>query len=149
LIASCLDGSKTSGYAVIVLSARPQTDEEFFGRQAKRLGWPDPSVLDVRNIVSRSPDPSRGIVSVFRKELRKRAGEQTLLVGDWTYLAYDRFEVVLATEEGVTRLTDPLCCYRGEGFWSLGIKHIARILEMHSQVRFASTVFGKESDSAA
>ena len=53
---------------------------------------------------------------------------------------YDRFNIALDVEETEREMSNLLCCYRAEGFWSLPPAQIARVFELHRRVLFGSVV---------
>jgi hypothetical protein len=145
-IESCIRKSKTSWGSLAVLSVQPDTDISFFktsGRKSTALrAVPHASVIDVRDTLSRSKDRARGMISLLNKARQNRpAGHPALIIGDWIHQIYDDFGVALAFEESEGDEPNTVCCYREEGFWSLGCEQIARIFEMHRRVIFGSSVF--------
>ena len=107
-----------------------------------RSALPHLSVIDVRRTLARNRDSASGIISLLRKARRKRpAGSPVLVIGDWMHQTYDDIDVALVVEESESNEPNTVCCYREEGFWSLGCEKIARIFELHRRVMFGSSVF--------
>jgi hypothetical protein len=152
LIESCVEIADADWRPMTVLSAQPEDDSRSFGSMMRRHrggGKESLSVIDVRRVLAEKRNPARGIRSLLSDARRSGKGARSpLIVGDWTHRVYDTFQTALQVEEAEERTSNLVCCYRGEGFWSLNTGSIATIFELHRRVLFGSTVFGKE-DSAA
>ncbi|MDE1852472.1 MAG: hypothetical protein KGI38_01860 [Thaumarchaeota archaeon] len=146
LIDSILARVKVRWDGATIMSAQPAEDAKFFNRkariQARRLRLP-PSTYDVREILSRNPDPSDEILSTFKAARRNSPpGFPPLIIGDWAHLSYDDFDAVLNTERKVEEASlTAICCYRQEGFYSLDPKQIIGVFETHRQTLLGSATF--------
>ena len=146
LIESYVVGPKKTWASLTVMSAQPDADTSYFmGRvkaKRKRRSLPFPTMVDVGDLLEREANPARAVTSIlYRARPSKRAEPPPLIIGDWTHAAYDRFEVILAVERREKGTTNNVCCYRGEGFWSLPPEQIAEVCELHDRVIFGPVVF--------
>jgi hypothetical protein len=142
----CVGKPKRNWGTLTVLSAQPDSDTTYFGSRERkkdaRRGLPHASVIDVRVAFARNKDPARSIIALLKKARRNRpAGSPALIIGDWIHRTYDNIDIALAVEESEGKEANAVCCYRQEGFWSLGCEQIARIFELHRRVIFGSSVF--------
>ena len=132
-----------------ILSVQPDADARAFRSifQGKRQarGRAMLSVIDVRESLAKGNDADKNILSLLKRA--RQSGSKAsppLIIGDWAYQVYDAFQTALGVEEALERKFNLVCCYRGEGFCSLNPRQIARILELHHQVLFGSTLFRAE-----
>lgn len=151
LIESYLKQAKANWNSLGVLSAQPGADTEWLRRTIRRNGKgrreKPLSVVDVRECLAKGRSTGDSILSLLRNALHAGPeAEPTIIIGDWTCKAYDRFHVVLEVEEAEEDTVNLICCFRGEGFWSLPTKQIAQTFELHRRVLFCSTIFGKETE---
>jgi hypothetical protein len=147
LIQDFIGESKVRWGSLTVMSARCTLDKKFFagkkGRRGGGLGLPPPKVVDVGHLLESAEDPAKEILSILEKvRLGGTARSPSLIIGDWAHTVYDRFELMLAVERTEKGSANHVCCYRGEGFWSLTPEHIAEICELHDRVILRPAVSG-------
>ena len=145
LIESCLERTNTSWKSVKVLSAQPEADTRVFRGMIRRKGWARGrcllSVVDIREPLSEGRNAVGNIISHTRgASASAREESPPLVIGDWTHLVYDTFQTALSIEEAEEGMLNLICCYRGEGFWSLDCKQVTQILERHQRVMFGPAV---------
>ena len=145
LMKATVEGLRFS--SVFILGADPASEVRFFGsrawRNASRGGRTQVASVDARRLCGMR-DPANDIRSTFIEAIRHHPGTPPpLIVADWLHLVYDRFDVGLEVETWHVRERTPnlICCYRGEGFWSLDVKQIARVLELHDRTLFGQNEF--------
>jgi hypothetical protein len=129
-----------------ILSSEPKADALSFGSGSWKIwqrGKGAIMMVDMERLLRDKRRSAEEITSAITSPSR---GERPrLTVGDWLHLVYGRFHVGLAVEEEEARrgVRNLICCFRSEGFWSLDVKHISRILELHDEVVFGNTVLRK------
>jgi hypothetical protein len=131
---------------MIVLSVQPEADTDFFTaggrRRVVRRSLHPASVIDVREILSTKKDPAGEMISLLDRVRRNRPGQSPpLIIGDWIHETYGNIDIALTVEESEREESNTFCCYRGEGFWSLGCGQIAQVFHLHQRVIFGSSVF--------
>lgn len=152
LIDSCADWSSKQWDSVVVFSSRPDTDSKFFRRMVKKVrprrGLQSSSMIDLREVLENDESDAADILAILHESRVEpsQGGRRRLVVGNWLHECYRRFDVGLEVEEGEEGSRDLICCYRSEGFWSLDVKHIARIFELHDRIMFGSAGFEQTWD---
>lgn len=118
-----------------MLTTHPRLDSKYFkGRGPTVRGRrTSPKILDANVVFDHGRISEEETLAFIAKEKREARTKPGLFVGDFSELFYDRCELRLAMDELETD-SNQVCCYRGEGFWSLPPKHIARAFHMHSRV---------------
>jgi hypothetical protein len=147
LLKSIVEPPNADWNSVVVLSSNPKVDALFFkGKEWKetcRRARPVSSI-DMKRIVGGKHEPANDVIRTTMKSLEHRPEDSApLVVGDWFHQVYNRFEVGLAVERHHTlsKVRNMICCYRGEGFWSLDVIHLARVFDLHDRVIFGTTIF--------
>ena len=143
-IDSCLEENHIRCDRLKVLSAQPAADASHFASQTwgrARRGGTRTSVVDVRGFCRPDYSPER-VLALFRAEVMHEAGgPRTVLIGDFSHLIYDRFDVKVSLEgmsEERAKTANVFCCLRAEGFWSLDPSQIAALFELHQSLAFGS-----------
>jgi hypothetical protein len=144
LIEGYIRGCKKRWGSLTVFSARCGPDAKLFRGKMKKAGLrglPPPVMVDVVDLLKNVQDPSNELLSIIDRAHRgAKAASPALIVGDWAHAVYDRFEVMLAVEREERGALNHICCYRGEGFWSLAPEQIAEVCELHDRVLLQPTV---------
>ncbi len=146
LIDSCLSGAITGLHDLVILTSEPKIDSKMFGGRPGKKGRSaldrlPRSMIDVRHILADDHKAPDRLSSLIRELNRKAMKENTrsLIFANYPFEFYQDLSRELAIEESVGDMRDLVCCYKGEGFWSLDPAQIARELELHQRILFGST----------
>jgi hypothetical protein len=139
MISSCVARAGAQWRWSVIITAQPEADTKLL----REFGQSNRSIVDVTDALS-GDRPARNIASMLKAACRNiRKERRGLVIGDWLHRVYDEFEIGLEVEEVVRDSVNLVCCYRGEGFWSMDINHLARLFEMHDRIMFGTDVFDR------